>query len=90
MNLLEKLVERTLARSPLLVKVATSIDKLATELHNLGSATMTLAQTVQAHHAALQGLYARQGLVMRAIKSNSLDMRMPDPSDDKEKAPKPN
>ena len=88
MNLLERMVEKTLGRSPLLLKVATTMDKLATEVHNLGMATMALAHQVQAHHQALQELYARQGLVMKAIKSNSLDMKMPDPKD-KEPA-KPN
>lgn len=77
MKLLKALVEDALEKSPLLVKTVTAIDNLATEVHNLGMATMALAHTVQAHHAALQELYARQGLVMKAIKSNSLDMNMP-------------
>lgn len=77
MKLLRVLVEDVIERSPLLVKTVDSLEKLATEVHNLGMATMALAHTVQAHHAALQELYARQGLVMKAIKSNSLDMNMP-------------
>lgn len=78
MNVFEKLVEKTLEKSPLLLKAVHAMESLATEVHNMGVAVMTLAHTVQAHHVALQELYARQGLVMKAIKSNSLDMRMPD------------
>lgn len=89
MNLFERLVEKTLAKSPLLIKVATTMEALATEVHNLGMATMALAHQVQAHHEALQVLYARQGMVLKAIKSNSLDMQMPD-GKNKEKASKPN
>lgn len=73
MNLLEKLVEKTLERSPLLKRTAEAFERLATEVHNLSLATGALAQVVQAHHAALAELYARQGMVMKAIKSNSLD-----------------
>lgn len=86
MKLFETLVERTLAKSPLLHKavdamteVAVSFGELKVEVHNLGVAVMALAHTVQAHHVALQELYARQGLVMKAIKSNSLNMDMPGP-----------
>jgi len=89
MNLFEKLVERTLARSPILLKVATTMETMANEVHNLATATALLAQTVQSHHSALLELYARQGLVMKAIKSNSPDMKMPEPND-KDKASKPN
>lgn len=78
MKLLERLIEKHLEKSPMLLQTATLLEKLATEVHNLGVATMALAQMVHAHHQALQELYARQGLVMKAIKSNSLDMRMPD------------
>lgn len=89
MKLLESLVEKALEKSPLLHKAVNAMEHLAHEVHNLSLATAALAQTVQAHHAALLELYARQGLVMKAIKSNSLDMKMPD-GKDKEKAPKPN
>lgn len=89
MNMFDRLVEKTLARSPLLLRVAESMEAVALELQRLGEMTVKIAQTVQVHHTALQELYARQGLVMRAIKSNSPDMSMPDPGD-KEKAQKPN
>ncbi len=89
MNLFENLVDKVLVKAPLLLKITEALESLATEVHKLGVATMMLAHQVQTHHNALQELYARQGLVMQAIKSNSLDMKMPDP-DEKEGAPKPN
>lgn len=81
MKLLERLVEKTLGRSTLLLATAGALQELATEVHKLGQATMVLARTVRTHQVALQELYARQDQVIQAIKSNSLDVRMPDPSD---------
>lgn len=78
MKLLRDEVEKSLEKSPLLLKAATAMESLAREVHGLGVAVVGLSQIVQAHHVALQELYARQGMVMKAIKSNSLDMRMPD------------
>lgn len=85
MNLFEALVERTLVRSPILLKAVQALEALSKDVKELSAATMALAHQVHSHQQALLELYARQGLVMKAIKSNSLDMRMPDPSD-KEKA----
>ena len=89
MKLLESLIEKTLNKSPLLFKAAEAIESVAKEVHNLGIATMALAHTVQAHHNAIVELHARQAILMKALKSNSLDMQMPD-GKDKEKASKPN
>lgn len=88
MKLFETLFEKTLGRSPLLVKTVNVLEALADEVHKLSVETMMLAHQINVHQQALQELYARQGLVMRAIKSSSLDMQLPDPRD-KEKA-KPN
>lgn len=88
MKLLRNEVEKLLEKSPLLLKIATSMESLAKEVHSLDVAIVSLSQIVQAHHVALQELYARQGLVMKAIKSNSLDMQMPDAN--KSKPAKPN
>lgn len=88
MKLLRNEVEKLLEKSPLLLKIATSMESLAKEVHSLDVAIVSLSQIVQAHHVALQELYTRQGLVMKAIKSNSLDMQMPDAN--KSKPAKPN
>ena len=55
-----------------------AVGNLALEVEKLGLGVSALAQVVQAHHAALQELYSRQGLVMKAVSANSLDMKMPD------------
>lgn len=78
MKLFRGEVEKMLEKSPLLLKTASVMESLAQEIHGLGLAIVSLSQIVQAHHAALQELYARQGLVMKAIKSNSVDTWMPD------------
>lgn len=77
MKLLSELLEKHLEKSPVMLKAVTALHNLATEVHGMGVAIIALSQMVQAHHAALQELYARQGLVLKAIKSNSLDMNMP-------------
>lgn len=88
MNLLERLIEKTLTKSPLLIKIVTIVEKLATEVYNLDAVTMELADQIKTHHQVLQELYARQDVVTKAIKSNSLNMKMPGVND-KEPA-KPN
>jgi hypothetical protein len=65
-----------------------TVNELDHDAQKLTIAVGAIASTVQAHQKALIELYARQGLVMKAIKSGSLDMDMPDI--DKEKATKPN
>lgn len=89
MKLLERFVEGAIERSALLVKTANAIHALAAEVHKLGIATLAMANTIQAHQAAILELYARQGLVMKSMKSAALDTQLPDCSD-KEKDQKPN
>lgn len=78
MKLFRDEVEKSIEKSPLLLKAATVIVDLAREVNNLGMAVIGLSQLVQEHHTALQELYARHGMMMKAIKSNSIDMQMPD------------
>lgn len=89
MKLLARLVEDALERSPLLKQAVTVGAALALEVKNLGEGVTALAHIVQAHHMALQELYARQGMVLKAVQGNSLDMKMPDGKKD-EKGSKPN
>ena len=84
MNLFERMVEGTLKRSPTLLKVVKALDDLATETHNLGVAVLEVSHVVQSHHAALVELYARQGLVMKAVQSSSLDTKLPNLTKDNE------
>lgn len=73
-----KLIERLVERTPMMKQALGLIAALAAEVKNLGDGVAALAQIVQAHHSALQELYARQGLVLKAVNANSLDMKMPD------------
>jgi hypothetical protein len=75
--IVSELFEKYLEKSPIVLRTVTALHDLATEVHGIGVAIIALAQMVQAHHEALHELYARQGLVMKAVKSNSLDMNMP-------------
>ncbi len=78
MGLFDKLVETALEKSPTLKQAVILVGALALEMEKFGSGVHALAQIVQAHHVALQELYAKQGLVMKAVAGSSLDMKMPD------------
>lgn len=73
-----KLFDNLVAKAPVAVALVEAVRLLATETQGLGRAILALAHQVNAHHSALQELYSRQGLVMKAVKSGSLDVSMPD------------
>lgn len=73
-----KLFDKLIAKSPVAVALTEAIRLLAVETQGLARAVLLLANQVNVHHGALQELYARQGLVMKAVKSGSLDVSMPD------------
>jgi len=81
-------LEKLLTRSPLMVRIALLLEKLATEVYKLGQNVVELNQTVEAQQELMQLLYARQNMIMKALEDRSLDMKLP--MTKQEKVSKPN
>ena len=81
-------LENLLTRSPLMVRIALLLEKLATEVYKLGQNVVELNQTVEAQQELMQLLYARQNMIMKALEDRSLDMKLP--MIKQEKVSKPN
>lgn len=91
MNLVEKWLERTLERSPILIRTVTTWHKLVADVHNLGVGLRSVAHAVQSHHEALLALQANQVTIVSALRSNSLNMQMPAiDGEENDKVGKPN
>lgn len=87
--MLEKLIEKTLGKSPLLLKTVKTMEALAVEVRSLSEMTLSMTKTITAHQEAILELYSRQLQMQKVAKPSSVDTQLPDPND-KDKASKPN
>ncbi len=90
MNILEKLVEKALNKSAVLVKTAETLILLANEVKKQGGTITSVIALVQTHHSIIQELYDRQELMFKAVKEGSIDTKLNNSGVVKNKDTKPN
>jgi len=89
-NLLEKLVEKALNKSMVLIKTAETLVILASEVKKQANSLASVIALVQTHHSIIQELYDGQELMFKAIKEGSIDTKLTNACQDKSKVTKPN
>ena len=79
-NPFDKLIKISIEKSPIVLKMATLLEKIAFELAHLSAADTSLEHTVHTHNNAIIELYTRQKVLLNALKSTS-DGKLPDIKD---------
>lgn len=87
MRLLDKLIERTIDKSPTMRLITKTMKNITKTIEDLAHSVKTLARTAEIHQIALEELYARQNT--KAPKEGGLDLELPS-TVVKEKTEKPN
>ncbi len=88
MKLVNDVFEKLIINSPIMLKFAVLLERLAREVHNLGTNVANLTQAIEHQQQLMNLLYTRQGAIMKALENKSLDLRMPETK--QEKVSKPN
>lgn len=89
MNFFEKLIEKSLQRSSLIEKLATSVAAIANELYKISLSVSDLASAVQDHNAMISDLYDKNDLIIKILKKESTELSLELPNE-KDKPKKPN
>jgi hypothetical protein len=90
MNLLEKVIEVAIARSPIILKMCELLEQIVKEKNDLKVIIDDLDQQIKVQNTAIVELFTRQHLILKSLKTSSTDIKMPNIGDDKDGTSGPN